>query len=737
MGQCTLEVAHGVTFFNPDTIWSNPFQVKAYFTMLNIYNEQASPAQKINKQVILLRDINWQEEITLNHQNTSFALYFAANHYANPSSIRYRYRLLGLHDGWTELESGHRSVSYTNLDPGSYDFELQATYGDNPWSHYKTKLSIQIVPPFWLTLAFKGLVILLVLCLFIVFHIWRTSNIKRQKRLLQAEISRQTHELSLANTVLIDQQEKLKQVDAVKTRFFTYISHELKTPLTLILTPITSLLSKTKSIRESEYLNIAKNNADRLLTLVNQLLDVSKAEDGAIKLTVTKCDLNVTLSSLAQSFEITAAERGIDFVYLGHEKKMEGYFDTDRIEKICSNLLLNALKYVNVQGEIRFSVEQESHNSGETFVKLIVSNTGHQMKSEDLEKIFDYYYQVTSGRFSSDGSGIGLALVKHLVALHKGRIEVQSEVRPNQEIALTWFTVLIPCSKRAYNGLEVPLEKEATLDVFIEEGEEKCTVNLGQNNTHSDEKLPMLLIIEDNMELASLLINELENVFEIVCVYDGESGIEQALANIPDIILSDVMLPRVGGLELCKELKAHEKTSHIPVVLLTAKTTDEEQLHGYEVGADDYVTKPFNMNILTSKLKNLAVQNRLLKKRYGNDLDALSMELSNTEESLLIRLNEEIKAELDNPSLDANILSNKLGISRSLLYNKLKQATGQSVNEYLLTYRLNVAAKLLAETDLGVGEVQYKIGILSKAYFSKSFKSLYQVPPSMFKKNLK
>ena len=514
---------------------------------------------------------------------------------------------------------------------------------------------------------------------------------------------------------------KLKELDALKTSFFANISHEFRTPLTLISSPINDILADDSiSDKKRQQFNVAKQNSERLLALVNQLLDLSKIDEGRLKLHLQQGNVIQLISALSESFTYFAKEKNITYKIDINQTQETAWFDKDAIEKITVNLLSNALKYTPANGLVTCIAYIENNK---LFLKI--KNTGRGLTAFELKNIFERFYQTNE---QNQGSGIGLALVKELVELHKGKIEVLSTL--NEE---TSFNLSLKLDKNSFKNdaifmnsndevqTEIPLYTEALI-----EDEELFT----------DSELPILLIVEDNDDLRQLIKQIFEGHYNVMAAANGDIGVQMALEHIPDIIISDIMMPVKDGIALTQHLKNDERTSHIPIILLTAKAGDHNELLGIEVGADDYITKPFNSKILKAKVKKLIENRRLLQERYSQELVLLPKDVSitNIDEEFLERLQNVLDTNLVEPSFSASSFSTAIGMSRMQLHRKLKALTGLTTSEFIRSQRLKLAAKLLKESDTNISQIGYSVGFNDHTYFSKCFKEFYNCTPSEYTK---
>ncbi len=533
--------------------------------------------------------------------------------------------------------------------------------------------------------------------------------------------------------------DKLKQMDRIKTRFFTNISHEFRTPLTLILSPIRNMISRFGQNGLKEYVNelkLVERNAGRLLRLINQLLEVSRIEGENIKLSVAKGDLVEALRRIAEPFYVHANFKDIQLMFESPEKKHICYFDFDKVEKIVYNLLSNAIKYTNERGIVVLSVDFSVTNDNTT-AEIKVKDTGIGIPRKNLKTIFNRFSQVGDGGDSHNpGTGIGLYLTKKLVETHKGTIQVSSTPGSGTE-----FAVHLPVSKEHFSPDE--MNRDELMQTVIT-GESPIPHDFENNirllQHHIDKQKKTLLIVEDNPDVSFYLAGHFKKEYNILIALDGEDGYNQARKRNPDMIISDIMMPKMDGITLCKKLKTDSLTSHIPVILLTARADGETQKSGYETGADDYVIKPFNIDLLAQRIKNLIGLREKLKDRFMTvSLTDLKGNVpTSTDEKLLRRIMESIERNLSNPDFSIDMLTREAGISRAQLFRKIGALTkNRSVSDFIISYRLRAAAELFSQGYHNVSEVAYNVGFKNASHFTTRFKKQYGKTPVDFIKSIK
>jgi DNA-binding response OmpR family regulator/nitrogen-specific signal transduction histidine kinase len=521
--------------------------------------------------------------------------------------------------------------------------------------------------------------------------------------------------------------DHIKGMDEIKSRFFANISHEFRTPLTLIQGPLQQIEEAIPDVQKQtgtvnvpwRQIKTMRRHTDRLLELVNQLLDLSKLDSGKMKLQVIKGDVLQMLRVLTASFESMAERKGIHYHVYFPEQTIIAFFDKDKLDKIACNLLGNAFKYTPEQGTVSVIIEAEDNR-----LRISVEDTGSGIPRKELDKVFDRFYQVEGTE--DKGSGIGLALVKELVDLYRGQISVSSEPGKGSR-----FRVSLPIDKATFKENEI---------VYGEWKEgHSSLVNRSLNESeedHFDQKtallqLPLLLIVEDNADLRSFICETVQHQYQVIEAANGKEGFEKAIAEIPDVIVSDVMMPLMDGFAMTERLKKDERTSHIPVILLTAKAGQQHKLEGLETGADDYLLKPFDAKELVTRIKNLVNQRKLLRKKFAGEilLKPSEVTVNSADENFLNRVMKAIEANMQEEDFGVEQLAREVAMSRSQLHRKLVALTGQSPNKVLRNTRLLRAKELLTKKTATPSEVAYQVGFNSHTYFSKCFKEEFGISP--------
>lgn len=581
---------------------------------------------------------------------------------------------------------------------------------------------------------------------------WRSKKLEREKQRLDQIVEERTREIiekyrqqEQQTHQLKEQCEKLKEMDKMKSRFFANISHEFRTPLTLIIGPMEQLLTDSRDQAQKEQLELMLKNSQRLLTLDNQLLALSRIDSGKMNLHASRQDIISFLEGILSTFQVLAQQNQLELESYSKEETILLYFDTEKMEEVMTNLLINAIKFTPAPGKITVSVAITRNQAEEGLlssdcVEISVRDTGIGIPKEQLPLIFDRFYQVEhsiSGEKGYTGAGIGLALTKELVELHQGCIDVYSEEGKGAE-----FIVRLPMGKKhlqpheIVTAPEIPFESRKLDKIpaadMIEKKEDAEDAN--DKRLEPQEK-NTILVIDDNSLFRKYIRERLKQLYVIVDAADGQEGIDKAQKIIPDLIISDVMMPGMDGYDLCKKLKENLKTSHIPVILLTAKASEESVIHGLDIGADDYITKPFNTKILIARIKNLIELRRQLqiqiKLQRPETQPTAGIQVSSIDKAFFKDFREIIEKNLSNPEFNIDLLCHELNMEQQALSRKIQQLTGETPDQYILSYRLERAAQLL-EANLGtVTDVAFKVGFSSTAHFARCFKEkFYQLPGS-------
>ncbi|MBK7377950.1 MAG: response regulator [Ignavibacteriales bacterium] len=717
---------NGFNYFFPNEVANKDSTAKLVFTDLKLFNKSVSVRDDNS---ILTNAISDTKEITLSYSENIFSVEFALLDYYAPVKNQFVYKLAGFSKNWILL-GNKREVTFTGLDPGEYILKVKGTNSDGIWSQGFASLKIKITPPFWATWWAYSF--------YALFFLSLLYNIRRYE--LNRTLLKNQHKL---DEVKLRERE---ETDKMKSRFFANISHEFRTPLTLILGPSESIIQDSNQEEIKKRANTIKRNANGLLDLINQLLDLSKLEAGKLKLKASESNIVPFIKGITMSFESVAERKDITLKVKSSSDKIELFFDKEKVITIMTNLLSNAFKFTPEGGEITVSVKPSSflplvkgELKGDS-VEIKVRDTGIGISEEELPKLFDRFYQVDNSQTREhEGTGIGLALTKELVELHKGKISVT--INPG---AGTEFTIELPTGNKHLKDEEII--EETLILTPIERGKNLVEINetdsshfdrlsVTKNDGEANEDKNIVLIVEDNTDVREFIKDSLGNEFEIAEAANGEQGIRKAEKIIPDLIISDIAMPVMDGIELSRRLKNDEKTSHIPIILLTAKSGQESKIEGLETGADDYLTKPFATKELQIRIKNLINIRRKLQEKYGSK-DFVTpkrgeeKKLSNLEEKFMNKVIEVIEHHLSEEDFSIEQFGKEVGMSRVQLHRKLKALSGKSASNYLRSVRLNKAKQMIEEEKGNISEIAYSVGFSSPQYFTRCFKEEFGYPPS-------
>jgi len=711
-GQLIFGGVNGLSLFDPNAIFPDTIPPKVAITDFRLSNHSVPIGALANGRTILSKSITETKELKLNHSDNVVSFEFTGLHFGEPKKLTYAYQLVGFDADWVITDASQRIAHYTNLPHEEFVFRVKASNGDGIWSE-AAKLKLIISPPFWQSIwAFAIYALAAGLLIYSGIRVIR----------LRAEFK---HSLELEQL----EREKLKEVNKLKLQFFTNISHEMRTPLTLIISPLEQFLQNPKDRKMHQLFTRMHYNAHRLLLMINQLLDIRKNEAELMKLQVTEGDLVDFAKEITASFKNLARQRDIELVFSADSEKIIAWFDPGQLEKVLFNLLSNAFKFSKDGQKVEVGIRQTE------LIEIWVSDTGIGIPASQLDNIFELFFQVEKseewGR--KGGTGIGLSLAKIIVDKHHGNIEVESEERKG-----TTFRILLKPGKEHFSLKEILSQKKTrrdfqgfTLPDPPEELQEAIPVLTGKPWNGNDGK-PRILLVEDNPDVLAYLRDNLEDEFHVMETLDGQAGLEKALESPPDLIIADVAMPRMDGIEMCEKIKSNIETSHVPVILLTARTSLVFKVDGLETGADDYITKPFNMRLLKARIKNLINSRRILREHFSKsfDLSPSAVVLNSLDEQLLSQIKVVVEKHIDDSQFSVDQLASALLMSRMQLYRKLKSLTGKSPNQIIRSFRLKRAAQLLQSGQFNVSDVTYMVGYNDLKSFREQFKKEFGVNPS-------
>lgn len=721
----------GFNCFYPGAIRSNPYIPPVYITAFQLSNRKILPGEKNGP---LQQDISFSPEIWLSYHQSTFSFTFAALNFTTPENNQFAYKLDGLDKDWNYVGKEYRAV-YTNLGPGDYTFHVKAANNDGLWNEKGTAVHIVISPPFWKTDWFIGLLALVCAACLYAFFRFRT-----QLKLKELEAA------------------KKEEIRQVQLQFFTNVSHEFRTPLSLIIGPLEKMMKETLPSSPSStpsfhrYYQTMYRNARRLLSLINELMDFGKLESGSLQLSVQHSHLNTFMEEIAEEFRDWAIQKEIDFTLQLPNPFPDTWFDRQIVEKIVLNLLHNSFKYTKTGGHITLEVRTELdtfHPSfanqlilkndfrGSSYAYIRVADNGIGISKDSIHHLFERYYRITESHL---GSGVGLAFVKSLALLHKGDIFVYSERLEGTEILIG-----IPIGESDYRKEEKRSGTPSEGGIRLESspaGPAAFSELRDPSSLRDPSILPpveSILLVEDNHELRRFLKDSLDDQYEVLEAPDGKKGLELAKEISPGLIITDVIMPGMSGFDFCRAIKQDIDTSHIPVLILTARTAMSAQVEGLDAGADYYFAKPLNMELLLLTVRNRFDQDRKLKEHYTHDSHVQAMELVHTEKDkeFMTRLLGIIDAELANPDFEIGWLCQEMGMSRTRLYQKIKSISRQSIGDFIRTIRLKKAVQIMTHEDVTLTEVMVRIGIQTQSYFTKAFKKEFGKTPTQFIQEIK
>jgi signal transduction histidine kinase/ligand-binding sensor domain-containing protein/DNA-binding response OmpR family regulator len=699
-GELIFGGVNGFNIFNPEDIKPQKESYPLVFTDFRIFYKPVPISD--NRDAILHKDISLTQSITIPYDQNVFQIDFALLNYSKSLQNKYSYMLEGFDKTWNNAGNQH-SVVYTNLNPGKYILKVKAHNSGIEGADPEISLNIRVTPPFYGTVFFKILMVIIVFAIvYFLLQILMYRNKIKQEVVLERIKARQIHEL-----------------DLIKMKFFTNISHEIRTPLTLILGPTDRLLNETLSENETKsLLSLIHRNAGQLLKLVNQLLDFRKVESGNLKLDLKKGDIVSFVKSIISSFDQMAVNKGVSLKINTVQNEIFSFFDSDKLEKIVNNLLSNAIKYTNRGGTVAVSISlildsiDDSRDSADTrFIEIVVKDTGIGINENNLRKIFNRFFQVNEMP-DQTGSGLGLTFTRELVKLHKGKINVESVPQKGSR-----FVVLLP----------LLLDDSNEIIGSISNSENKPCESFDKDEIDDSASEKLLLVIDDNQDVRYYIRSHFEPEFKVIEAADGKEGLNTSFKFIPDIIIADIMMPGIDGIDLCRKIKKDERTSHIPVILLTALTDRESVQQGLGAGADDYITKPFDMSLLHIKVDNLLMLRRSLQMKYSGEviLQPKNVSIVSPDEKFLRKAVETVEKFMDDADLDTDKFAQILGVSRMQLYRKIGALTDMTVKDFIREIRLKRAAQLLVQNKINVSEVAYAVGFKDLSHFRRCFRQQY------------
>ncbi len=698
----------GLACFSPGKINADIVPTPFYITDIQIMNRSFSElppeiASSVSELVPTFTD-----EITIEHRNNNFSIHFASLNYTNPELTRYAYKLAGFDQEWRYSDASHNAAHYNNLPAGEYTFLLRSTNLHGIWNQETLQLKIEVLPPFWLSWwAFLVYFLLLVLVGYLIYRNV-TNRVMLRNQLRYKEI----------------EQSKAEELNHAKLQFFTNITHELLTPLTIISATVDEI-KRTAPRDEGLYATLTRN-INRLTRLLQQILEFRKAETGNLQLRVSYGNISEFIRNSIDAFHPLIRKKKMHFSFLSDPEMIEGLFDPDKLDKILYNLLSNAAKYVGEGGSVRLTLLYDSEERDQ--IRISVKDDGTGIPIEAQQMLFKRFYEGDYRQHRTTGTGIGLSLVKDLVTLSHGTIEVASEPGKGSE-----FIVTLP--------IDISYFDESEIDRPVTREEQEPTTDKPQPDVEdvlNDVKrghLPQVLVVEDNEDILELMQRLLNNDYQVCSATNGKEALVMLEHEKVDLIVSDIMMPEIDGVELCRLVKNNIEYSHIPIILLTAKTDEKDRADAYESGADAFISKPFNLNVLHARIRNLLKSRERVAHDFKSQLvfDMKEMNITNLDETFLQKAIDCVNRHLDDSNFDQQQFSEEMGVSKSTLYNKLKSLTGLNTSAFITNIRMKAACRIMDQNrQIRISELAYAVGFNDPKYFSSCFKKEFNMRPTEY-----
>jgi len=706
----------GISAFYPSEINDRSTPLNLYLTNLYISGKPVVAGQKSGRHTIFNKFISDVDTIHLSYKDNMFALEFSTFDFGSSPRVYYRYKLEGLNSQWMSTEQGMNRISFTNINYGAYKLRTKA-YIYNYSSEEKI-ITFIISPPWYLTWWARLIYAVLFLLL-----IWGVASFILDKIRQKSERMRREH---------------AEQISEAKLQFFINISHEIRTPMTLILSPLEKLIKENKEDEKGKVYWLMYRNAQRILRLINQLLDVRKIDKGLMVVKFYETDMVGFIEDLMQTFEYQANERNIKFSFIHTDPQLNVWVDQNNFDKVLVNILSNAFKFTPNNGEISITLRKDTDKNTEGplqhFFEIIAADTGCGIEESKIEKIFERFYQ-SNNENSNIGTGIGLHLARSLVVLQHGTLHA----RNRSDTQGSEFIIRLPLENSHLSDAELETQNKSQP---VQPVKDKLLIEQDNRYSETDEKnikpktKYRILIVDDEDEIRQYLYNELCDTYKISEAINGKKALEIILKEKPDLVVSDVMMPEIDGITLCKKLKSNVNINHIPIILLTAKVTDEDKSEGFDIGADAYVSKPFNVDLLKKIIAGIIENRERLKQKASDSEENKSLiqpiVLRSSDQILYEKIIKIINENISNPDLNVEMLASKVGMSRVHMHRKLKELTGQSARDFIKSIRLKQAADLLSGKKLSVSEVMYALGFSNLSHFSNSFHEFYGMSPKEY-----
>jgi signal transduction histidine kinase/ligand-binding sensor domain-containing protein/CheY-like chemotaxis protein len=699
----------GFISFFPGEIKSSPIESPFLITDVKFYNQSIADIPEKQREKITSEMPPYTRRLTIPHKYNNFSIEFASLSYRNPELARYAYKLEGFDKDWQYTDSKRHFAYYNNLAAGKYVFLLKATSHNGIWNNDIQKISIRILPPFWL--SWWAFIVYFILIAATAYFF--SLNIRNRIRL--------RNELHMKQI----EQEKSEELNQAKLQFFTNITHEFLTPLTIISASVDEL--KITSPRTDDIFTIITQNITRLMRLFQQILEFRKAESGNLQLRVSFGNLSEFLKNKTESFKPLINKKQIHLSFISNPENISGYFDPDKIDKILYNLLSNASKYTPEGGFIQVNLSFKNGNN--EYVQLSVKDNGCGISEDEQKNLFTRFYEGDYRRFNTIGTGIGLSLTKDLVNLHYGEIHVESEVNKGST-----FYVSFPIEKAYFNLSEIENDRPSVIAIDSNQDSDNQSSDINNLN-HKSQQTKTILVVEDNEELLQLMVRLLSKEYNVLTAENGKEAIVVIENENVELIISDIMMPEMDGIELCKYIKNTIEFSHIPIILLTAKNKEEDKAEAYESGADAFISKPFSLSVLYARIKNLLKAKERAAGDFKNQslFEIKDLNYTSIDQKFLQKAIDCVYRHLDDVDFDQSQFVEEMDTSKSTLYNKLKSLTGLNTSAFIRNIRLKAACKIMEEThNIRISELAYLVGFNDPKYFSACFKKEFNMLPSEY-----
>ena len=714
-GELFFGGTNGITCFYPSEITDSISKPNLTISEFQVFGKSINTNSLSGGKKIIEKDVTKAKTFNLNHRDNTFRVLFTTMDYGNTSHILYKYRIEKLGKNWLSTRAGENYITFNNLPPGNYKLEVYAVNRNISSDIYTYNINISYpwYQTWWAYILFSIPVLII---------IWLTVNFIRMK------IRRRRDFMEIKHA---------REINEAKLQFFINISHEIRTPMTLIINPLEKLIAANKDKDTAKTYMMIYRNAKRILRLINQLMDIRKIEKGQMQMHFRETDLVGFINDLMMTFDNTAKQKNISFDFSHKEKSVMGWIDINNFDKVLMNLLSNAFKYTPDNGKVTVILETGEDPTAKgpikNYIEIKVTDSGIGLDENQKERIFERFYQISgNGIHNQGGTGVGLHLTRSLVEMHYGTITAEN----NTDSSGSTFTVRIP------RGCDhISLEQIDSNETYVNSNIDKQIVSATseENNSNTKKRAKTnftILIVDDEKEIQEFLKEELSDEYKIELASNGREAYEHILTNQVDLVVSDVMMDEMDGLTLCKKIKQNVNTNHLPVILLTAKGKAEEQVEGIEHGADAYIIKPFNSEVLRSTISNLLNNRRILKNKFSGAQEQKEkikdINIKSSDEALMDKIMSVINKYMAEPSLNVEMLAHEVGLSRVHLHRKLKELTNLSTRDFIKNIRMQQAAKLLKEKDLSISEVAYAVGFSNLSHFSSTFKEIFGVSPKEY-----